>query len=210
MYTGARALLNLLLSTRYDPGRASVLEGRSLTLPDLGKACIRVHGRARPAQGRSEAKYGMISLSLQNPGVNHFLYRIIRLTSHFGCGHLEMAFVDSGEGMEIYAIRNILKSNISRVHLERFFGSLKNFRDRDELRALIGVISELESLGIDCRLAHPSKCCRLAVSPVLLNSGTRDIALATLHRKYERLSKKLGYPSCDSRKPDEAHAKVPR
>ena len=82
--------------------------------------------RPRPTNGCSSAKYGMISLSLIRPGLDQFVYRLIRLTSHFGCGHLELAYMDIDGGIEIYAVRNILKANISRLHFKPSFFILEN------------------------------------------------------------------------------------
>ena len=79
--SGLRAMFNLLLSARYDPGRVSCLDDVVVNLDDSGLARIRVHGKRRPANGCSSAKYGMISLELVHSGVHPLLDRILRLMS---------------------------------------------------------------------------------------------------------------------------------
>jgi hypothetical protein len=196
-YSGLRALFNLFLSIIYDPGRVSRLNYFLVALPGLGMTQFRVHGRPRPTNGCSSAKYGMISLSLIRPGLNQFVYRLIRLTSHFGCGHLELAYMDIDGGIEIYAVRNILKANISRLHLNQAFSSLRTITNEDEHRVLTQTISVLGDHGITCRLAAPSECCRLALSHRLLNPRTQAVIIGSLHRKYKRMSRKLGYQNVD-------------
>ena len=197
-YTGVRALFNLFLSIKYDPGRVSHLDDLFFTLPGLGLARIRVHGRGGPRNGCPSAKYGMISLSLLKPGVDQSLYGLLRLTSHFGCGHLELAYRDINDGIEIYAVRNTLEANISRFRLNQVFSSLKKITNEDEHRVLIQTISMLGKLGITCRLSSPSECCRLAIAHNLLKPGTQDFIIKLLHRKYERISRKLEYQKGDS------------
>ena len=197
VYSGLRALFNLLLSIRYDPGRVSCLDDVVVNLDDSGLARIRVHGKGRPANGCFSAKYGMISLKLINSGVNPFLYRILRLMSHFGCGHIELAYMDKDDGIEIYAVRNILKANISRLRLSQIFSSLKPITTEDEHRVISKTISILGNRGINCRLATPFECCRMSISPRLLNPKTESLTKDLLLRKYERISRKLEYQNSE-------------
>ena len=98
-----------------------VLMMSSLTFDDSSLARIRVHGKRRPANGCSSAKYGMISLELIHSGVHPLLDRILRLMSHFGCGHLELAYMEKDDRLEIYAVRNIAKANASPSSAEADF-----------------------------------------------------------------------------------------
>ena len=107
--SGLRAMFNLLLSTKYDLVVFLVLMSVVVNLDDSGLARIRVHGKRRPANGCSSAKYGMISLELVHSGVHPLLDRILLLMSHFGCGHLELAYMDKDDRLEIYAVRNVAK-----------------------------------------------------------------------------------------------------
>jgi hypothetical protein len=193
--SGLRAMFNLLLSARYDPGRVSCLDDVVVNLDDSGLARIRVHGKRRPANGCSSAKYGMISLELVHSGVHPLLDRILRLMSHFGCGHLELAYMEKDDRLEIYAVRNIAKANVSRLRLRQIFSSLKPITMEEEHLVLSKILSLLGDRGITSSLAPPIECCRLAISPGLLNPRTERVTKEWLLRKYQRISKKLEFRS---------------
>ena len=191
--SGLRAMFNLLLSARYDTGRVSCLDDVVVNLDDSSLARIRVHGKRRPANGCSSAKYGMISLELVHSGVHPLLDRILLLMSHFGCGHLELAYVDKDDRLEIYAVRNVAEANVSRLRLRQIFSSLKPMTMEEEYLVLSKILSVLSNLGINCGLASPRECCRLAISPGLLKSKTERVTREWLLRKYQRISRKLEF-----------------
>lgn len=181
------------MSTWYDPGRVSCLDGDLVHLGDSGLVRIRVHGKKRPANGLFSAKYGMISIELVYSGIHPFLDRILLLTSHFGCGHLEMAYMDKNDRLEIYAVRNIAKANVSRFRLGKIFSSLKLITMKEEHLVLSKILSVLSNRGMSCGMASPHECCRLAISPGLLKSKTERITREWLLRKYQRISRKLEF-----------------
>lgn len=191
--SGLRAMFNLLMSTWYDSGRVSCLDGDLVHLGDSCLVRIRVHGKKRPVNGFFSAKYGMISIELVHSGVHPLLDRMLRLMSHFGCGHLEMAYMDKNDRLEIYAVRNIAKANISRFRLGKIFSSLKLITMEEEHLVLSKILSVLSNRGMSCGMASPNECCRLAISPGLLKSKTEKVTREWLLRKYQRISRKLEF-----------------
>ena len=76
--------------------------------------------------------------------------------SHFGCGHLELAYVEKDDRLEIYAVRNIAKANASRLRLRQIFSSLKPITMEEEHLVLSKILSLLGDRGITCSLARPN------------------------------------------------------
>lgn len=132
----------------------------------------------------------MVSVHLLKPGIPSPLYLLLRLTSHFGCGHIEMAFFESEEKTTFYAVRNILRSNLERVQLQRMF-ELNLLNERDEINALRAIMQELSELGCRVDFADPEECVSYAVSPSLLSPEKRKRAVKSLTSKYRRISKSI-------------------
>lgn len=174
------------------PGlQVAVLDGMMLQLDKYGSVLIRVNGRPAPRMLSRQANAGMISLYLQSPAISSLLYAGLRLTSHFGHGHVEIAFYETTENVTCYAVRNIVRSNIDRLRLNRSFSNLKILTENDEIALVEQVLLKLRSLGIVARFASPSECILLAVSPSLLLRKQKGLAIEALQRKYRRIENRL-------------------
>ncbi len=191
MYTGARATFNRVRSCFLPELRVAILDGEILHFDEYGSVRIRVNARPAPQSLESEARAGMISLCLVSPGIPSLLYAFIRLTSHFGYGHVEIAFYEAHDKVTFFAIRNTLRSNIDRLRLNQSFGRLKFSSDDDDIVLLERVLNKLNSMGFKTSLATPDECVSLSVSPSLLVPKRRNRATEALRRKYRRIERKL-------------------
>jgi hypothetical protein len=171
--------------------RVAILDGETLQFDEYGEVRIRVNARRSPKASDSELSAGMISLYLESPGISSLLYTFMRLTSHFGYGHVEIAFYEANGKVTFFAVRNILRSNIDRLRLNQNFEGLKFSNDNDEIVLLQGVLHKLNSLGIKASFATPDECVSLAVTPSLLVPKQRNLATEALRRKYRRIERKL-------------------
>lgn len=171
--------------------RVAILDGETLQFDEYGPVRIRVNARPAPCSLDSKANAGMISLFLVSPGISRLLYAFMRLTSHFGFGHVEIAFYEAQDQVTFFAVRNILRSNINRLRLNQNFGSLKFSSDDDEIVLLKRVIDKLNALGIKTSFASPGECVALAVTQSLLVPKQRNLATEALRRKYRRIEKKF-------------------
>lgn len=191
MFTGIRAAFNTVRSYFLPKLRVAILDGEVMDFAEYGKIRIRVNARPVPNSLESGAKTGMISLYLASPGISNLLYGFMRLTSHFGYGHVEIAFYEVQEKVTIFAIRNILRSNIERLSLRQRFDGLKLSSDDDEIILLKRILGKLNSLGLTTTFAPPEECVSLAISQSLLIPGKQAAAIVALRRKYKRIEKKL-------------------
>ena len=191
VFTGVRAMFNRVHGLFLPGLRVAKLDGEVVQFDEYGPVRIRVNARPAPGILESEANVGMISLSLVSPGISRLLYALLRLTSHFGCGHVEIAFYEEQGRVTCFAIRNIVRSNMDRLRVGGYLDGLKFSRDHDEVVLLKRVLCELESAGFKTAFASPDKCVSLAVNPALICNGQRSRATETLRRKYRRIGKKL-------------------
>jgi hypothetical protein len=191
MFTGVRAAFNWGRSCFLPALHVAILDGETLQVDKYSSVKIRVNARPTPKALDSEAKAGMISLYLVSPGISSQLYAFMRLTSHFGYGHVEIAFYEIHGKVTVFAVRNILRSNIDCLRLNQTFGSLKFSSDDDEIILLREVLHKLNSLDIKTSFATPDECVSLAVTPSLLVPKQRNPAIEALRRKYRRIAKKL-------------------
>ena len=125
------------------------------------------------------------------PGIPKPLYRLLRLTSHFGTGHIEMAFYEDGETVVFFAVRNILRSNINRLGVGRYFRNLPFNTNDDEIMAIQGIFQALGSRGVEGIFAPPEVCIELAISNSLLNQKTRDQTFKSMMRRYKRIERQI-------------------
>jgi hypothetical protein len=191
MFTGVRAAFNWGRSCFMPKLRVAILDGETLQFDEYGEVRIHVNARPSPKASDSEARAGMISLYLESPGISSLLYTFIRLTSHFGYGHVEIAFYEANDRVTFFAVRNILRSNLDRLRLNQYFVGLKFSSDDDEIILLRGMLHKLNSLGIKASFATPDECVSLAVNPSLLVPKQRNLATEALRRKYRRIERKL-------------------
>lgn len=191
MYTGVRALRNQIHGFFLPGLRVSILNGSEMRLSSVGDVKICVNARAPLDALSSGVRVGMISIYLLAPGIPRFLYRLLRLTSHFGTGHIEMAFYEDGDTVVFFAVRNILRSNIERVGMGRHFDNLLLNSNDDEIVAIQAVFQALKSYGIEPVFAGPEECIKLAISKSLLNQKTRDQTIDSMIRRYKRIERKI-------------------
>jgi hypothetical protein len=189
MYTGCRAMFNRWRCLGRPRLRVAKLDRAVLMLARREPAVMRVHSRPISLTKRVVGETGMIAVYLKSPGISSLAYRLLRLTSHFGDGHIELAFVEDSTGVTFYAIRNILRSNLERFGGQVYFRGLKLGRERDEWLVLLSVIEALESCGIRVAFAPPAECVALAVNKSLVSSETQARAAVALERKYKKVMK---------------------
>ena len=188
MFAGVRAGLNhARAGLCRGRSRTAALDGHLLHSERLGELLARVHPRLRPGRGAPRAHYGLISVRQRQPAVGRLLYRYLCLTSHFGCGHFEIAFYEQGDEVTIYSVRNTARSNAQRIGLVDTARQLRLVGHGEARILLREVVSLLESHGLVTRIAAPHDCIRLSVSESLLPPRSRAAVLDTLTRKYERL-----------------------
>ena len=187
MYTGMRAVFNQVRSLFLPDSRVSVLDGVTLQISESCRIRLRVNGRpCSPAPGSGRVA-GMISVSLETPGISRIVYALLRCTSHFGSGHVELAFYEENGTVCFFAIRNILRANIRRVGCDSMFRNLRLVSDRDEFMILSRILDALGARGVKSRFAAPEECVALAVTEVLLSPRTRDRCIRTLTARYRRI-----------------------
>lgn len=191
MYTGLRAAVNLLRSFRMPLPRSSAIDGEVIDFGGLESLVVRVHARASPAADVGDSVGGMISVYSLRPGIPRWRYSLFRMSSHYGCGHLELAFYEKDNNIFVYAVRNILRSNLNRIGCSSWTDGLSLGAERDEFLVLEKIFGELRTHGLHTSLVPPEECVKLAVSPMLLKSATRDRTMIALTRKYKRMAKQL-------------------
>lgn len=192
MYSGVRAVFNQIHSLILPTPRAAIIDGQTLQVDGFDRAKICVHARAPSKSFRSGQIAGMISIYSVAPGIPRLFYTLLRLTSHFGCGHIEIAFLEEKGRVTFFAIRNILRSNIDRLGCRRLFCNLELSNDHDEIIFLRIISQLLHTHGLNTSFASPEDCVSLAVNESLLNPETRNQTLEAMKRKYKRLAKKCG------------------
>ena len=191
MFTGVRAAFNRVRGIFMPELQVAILDGEILQIDRYGPVKIRINARPVPKMLDAEANAGMISLYLVSPGISSLLYAVVRLTSHFGYGHVEIAFYEANDQVTCFAVRNILRSNIERLRLGKILNSVKVLNDYDEIVLLEHVLHKLHSLGFNTCFASPDECVSLAVSSSLLAPKQRNKAIKAIRRKYCRIEKLL-------------------
>lgn len=188
MYSGLRAQLNRLLSLPFslDP-RLKMMNGYRLDSSKLGALVVFVNARGNPLNSDSDRRYGLISIRQIEPRIGPLAYRYLCWTSHFGRGHIEVAFYESNSEVSFYSVRNIAQSNAQRLGFGRISKALK-IRNRREDETVIHEMADLFGhLQITARHAEPAECLKLAVNSRLLRASSNEGTLGALHRKYHRL-----------------------
>ncbi len=189
MYSGLRAVFNLVRSFFFRRPSASIIAAETLSSGCFGRAKICVHARAPSKSLGPECIAGMMSIYLVTPGMPRFFYAVLRLTSHFGCGHIEIAFYEEKSEVTFFAIRNIIRSNVDRLGCRWPFRNLKLADDNDEVVVLRMIIQLLHAKGFSTSFASPEDCVSLAVNESLLNPRTRDRTIEAIKRRYRRVAK---------------------
>ena len=185
MYSGLRAVSNRIQALMTPPLRSASLNRMTMQLPGGETVVVAVH--RRPTAPTDHRHSGMISVRLVVSHVRHPLYSLFCLTSHFGCGHIEIAFYECEGRIVLYAVRNILKSNAERIGVGRLFEAFPLQANDDEISVLQQIREVLHQQGLETSFASPDECVALAVDNRLLHPARQARARAALKRKYTRL-----------------------
>ena len=191
-YTGLRAVGNQLRS-RFSPlgDRIGAIDGARLDCGELGELLVSIDPRPRPPTGSGEASFGMISLRQRVPRISRLAYRYFCLTSHFGNGHVEVAFYQEGHRVTFYGVRNIARSNARRLGLRRMADRLRLMARDEEVEVVVALARLLEGQGLATSFARADECVDLSVCRQLLHPASQVRALHCLGRMYENLNRKL-------------------
>lgn len=199
VYSGVRALvnrLNCLLLPR--PCLSVALNRCTLESPSGIKWDLRVHARRNGPQGLT----GIISARLRNATIHPLLYRYLCLCSHFGCGHVEVAFLEREGEISIYAVRNTALSNVERFGFKRLAQALGPRREKQLFDLAQAMVSLLREHGLKVRALAPAECVRLSVNPFLLHPGREHQNRRILLQRARRLGMRIAAGS-------EAHEPLP-
>ena len=189
MLSGFRALYNRCRNWGQPPLRLAVFDRSCLELRGGTQATLRVHRRRLPAAKPTIGPTGMLAIRLQSSGLPGWLDRWMCLTSHFGSGHIELAFVESADSVTFYAVRNIAASNLARIGGQRWLGLAKATRGPDDFSVLLDVADWLGRHGVACSLAPPEDCVDYAVDRCLVPTDRWPQLRLSLEKRYARLAK---------------------
>lgn len=191
MYTGIRAVFNRVRSLLLSKPQAAILDGRKLDVEGLFQVKIRVHARVPPASLAGCDRAGMLSVWLVDSGMPWPLYGLLRRTSHFGCGHIEIAFYEEAQIITFYAVRNIVRSNAERIGCQRFLDSSGLLKDSDEVALLQTLSRTLTDHGLQTCFASPENCVAFSVNNQLLPPEKRVMIRSSLRKRYVRIWKRV-------------------
>lgn len=121
--------------------------------------------------------------------MNRGLYRCLRLTSHFGCGHVEAAFYELGEQITIYAFRDSARANAQRLGWRAIAQRLGS--ERNDVEILRALVAELERAGLSVSLASAAECVELALNRRLVPPRSLQRTCVALETRYGRLAEAL-------------------
>ena len=186
MYTGLRAAFNLVSGWPLPSSSVAILDRIQLSVFEDNDFKIRVHARIQKTIA-NDAQAGMVSVYYVRPGISRWLYSIIRLSSHFGCGHFELAFYELENRVTFYAVRNILESNMYRLRIRRFNG-LRVLSREAEMEIVRRIFCELKLRGIETEFACPQECVSLAIDESLVLAKSREEFKRSMLKRYERIS----------------------
>jgi hypothetical protein len=146
-----------------------------------------VNARPHPVAMGSDRRLGLMSIQQVAPGIDPFAYRYLCGTSHFGRGHIEVAFYEREGDISFYAVRNVAQSNAARLGLERIAKSLRVANRREDEAVVHELFELLSTLNIGSRFAEPAECLALAVNSRLIRAAENEVVFRAFNRKYNRL-----------------------
>lgn len=188
VYSGVRALvnrLNCLLLPR--PCLSAALNRCTLESPSGIKWDLRVHARRNGPQGLT----GVISAQLRNTAIHPLLYRYLCLCGHFGCGHVEVAFLEREGEISIYAVRNTALSSVERFGFKRLAQTLGPRREKQLFDLAQAMVSLLRERGLKISTLAPAECVRLSVNPFLLHPRREHQNRRILLQRARRLGMRI-------------------
>lgn len=189
MYSCLRAVTNLV-SCRFRHLEPALKELQRITLtsPNLGAFTLGVHARPRPSAAATGKTYGVLSLQQQNPSIPGWAYRYLCATSHFACGHIEIAFYTDQSELTFYGIRNLASANARRLGFAQWAARLRLVPSAENELLLHAVSALLRERGWTTKHAAARDCLLYAVDHRLLPPGREAQMKNTLRLRYEKLS----------------------
>lgn len=191
MYCGLRAVFNRIRAVGLQQPQAKVLDRRQCKLEDDVFLTFRVHARYQSQMRGTERVPGMVSVSLVSPDIHPVFYRLWQFTSHFGCGHVEMAFFEEQGVVHFYAVRNIIRSNMERIGCQQLSKRLGLSNEQAEILTLTRTMQKLAEHGVPAILEPPDVCVKLAVTDSLLHPHKKSKSTRALLKKYRRIAKHI-------------------
>ena len=188
MYSGLRAFLNRTNSRALAlDSKLEALNGASIFSEDLGEWAFYIHPRIRPSVASGCGNFGVFSLQLLSTNIAGWAYSFFCSTSHFGCGHFEIAFFENEGEVTYYGIRNIASANARRLGLNRLSTRFRLARSGEDVLMLHFVSRFLEEKGFVAKHATAHDCINLTVDNRLLPYGGEAKVRDSLYQKYQRL-----------------------
>ncbi|MCA9001997.1 MAG: hypothetical protein KDB61_08745 [Planctomycetes bacterium] len=189
MYSGLRALRNRARAlAEQRPQGAHALHGMRVPLGDLGEGILAVHARPRPAGAPPEARFAMVSARQVRPTLPSLTYRYWLLTSHFGCGHVELGFYELQGRWVFFGARNMALANAVRLGLS---GKGLGHSADSSLDLIRACQTLLARNGVPTRWAEPSECARLSLHPQLVHHDQRQRVERQIKRRYATWQRRL-------------------
>ncbi|MBL4771504.1 MAG: hypothetical protein JKY61_10275, partial [Planctomycetes bacterium] len=173
------------------PKTTALLHGATLEIPGLGPMRLAVHPRPTPKGEDPHRNFAIISARQLNRKTQRLAYAYLLCTSHFCCGHLELACYEKNGALTFFGVRNMVLANASRFtgHALKIkqLGTAES-TPTDFARACQ---SALTTLGIPTTWTSPAECVRLSVQPNLIPPADCIRVQRNLTARYERLHARL-------------------
>jgi len=188
MYSGMRAFMNRAKSSllALDP-EIEALHGVRESSKELGDLVLYVHSRVRPSAANKSGNFGVFSLRQSSPNVGRWTNQFFCLTSHFGCGHVEIAFFENDGEVTFYGIRNIASANAHRLGFSGLSARFRLAKSGEDALVLRFISKFLEEKGFAAKHATAHDCVNFAVDNRLLPRESDVKVKTSLYQKYERL-----------------------
>ncbi len=188
MYSGLRAFRNRASSRALSlDSKLEALSGASISSEDLGEWALHIHPRVRPSTASESRRFGLFSLQQLSPHVGGLVYSFFCSTSHFGRGHVEIAFFEKEGEVTYYGIRNIASANAHRLGLKELSSRFRLSRSGEDELVLRFVSQALEENGFAVKHATAHDCIKFTVDNRLLPHGDEEKVRNLLHQKYQKL-----------------------
>lgn len=191
-YTGLRAILNKQRAKGLGlPSSAQAWSGRTLMVPEYGPMSLELHRRRSPPGQAASRCFFMLSARMAQPDVAAWRYTYLLRTSHFGCGHMELACYEEHGGWAVHGIRNMAADAAQAVRWTRTARALRTTAGPTDADFLGCLFEALRETGLEARLLPAAECVRLSVNPELLPATNRPKRMQALVRRYEGLHEEL-------------------
>ncbi|MFT7678007.1 MAG: hypothetical protein ACI8QC_001993 [Planctomycetota bacterium] len=191
-YTGLRAVLNKQRAKDLAlPDNAQPWCGRTLTVPGFAPMGIELHPRRSPLGQTSTRRFFMLSARMTQPKIAAWRYAYLLRTSHFGCGHMELACYEEHGLWAVHGIRNMAADTAQALRWTRTAEALRTNAGPTDVAFLRCLIEALQATGLPARLLPALECVQLSVNPELLPASHRPKRMQALVRRYEGLHEEL-------------------